>query len=202
MEEWVVLATRSRDEARSAALFALLDLALHKARSSVDLQLAANQAEAASVREWLDKFGEDILTRNALLSARQQLVSARTRSDLLRIVEVIYDQHKRVFNATGPLVREGGNDYAVWEAAGRALIDVLAKTSPAIDAIARSAGLWLDVGYGWAAALAMHNRISEIMQLQEASYRDVQRLSKRYIDLYSKQLQVWEARKLLVAQSC
>ncbi|MFN0044335.1 MAG: hypothetical protein ACKVSF_14115 [Alphaproteobacteria bacterium] len=71
------------------------------------------------------------------------------------------------------------------KAAARALLEAIVNASgrhPLVISTVRATNLWVDVIYGWSAGIAMKTRIGEIARLQEASYVEVERLSRAYID--------------------
>ncbi|MBM3572722.1 MAG: hypothetical protein FJX52_10260 [Alphaproteobacteria bacterium] len=206
MEEWIALGRDARRHAQDAALFTAFDMVFEHLKSSVNTKKSIEERELTAVRAWVDKYGAEPLSDQALREVKERLKTARNWGDVLTLVDYIYRQHARFYEFVANLSGEMREQKIVlWQSATRALLEAIVNATgrhPLATSTVRATNLWVDVIYGWSAGIAMKNRIGEIARLQEASYAEVERLSCAYIDGLDSLTALRNARASLSNQSC
>lgn len=200
MEDWVALGDKARKDARTAAFSAAFGLVIDRLQQGIQATRAVREQDVAGFKAWVERDGINVISEHGLRSAKTQLHLVQTWGDLIAVVQYIHNQHTHFFKTAEMLKNEER-----WQAAAQALIEVLARLgsrNPAIAAVKNTAELWIDVGYGWSAALVMRNRLTEIINLEERHYEVVKRISRDYIDRYKAHAALLAARDAINAGSC
>jgi hypothetical protein len=212
---------------RDAAFFAAFEFTLERAKLAAGLAPGLGERELAVLTDWMDKYGQNLMTEAAARSASHRLKSAQTQADVLRVLEYVRAQHARYYrierafkesardpapgndsDAKGKKDEEAPPDKRkLWENATLGLLALVGKVSsvdPSVADAGRTARLWADADdyYAWASLPATHARLAELAALPEQSYRELMQLSRDYIDDTRRLRELRRARNLLAQLVC
>lgn len=186
IEEWTGLQKNAREEAIHQANQNLLDITtgallakmkLAKKQEAGFLEVSIKRGEA-----WYKSYGQ-VLPEAQRVRTLNLIRSAESDADVLKVIDWAKTSSDVAYEAVRASVTPSREaNLSLLAEATFAVVDLVQDKNPASMIYHNARTIFIDDLYGWAATLAAKNRMEEIIELQEQSLRDTNRISKMYID--------------------